>query len=548
MPTACFPEGSPYEFETGSAYLETFGEEKASLVEVSSKAEYFEDGNPNDAIVDTSKTLFSMFQNLESEEFRALKFPVNITSTVKGIADFQYCVTFADSEFACDDSCDMANNGRCDEGQKGAGYDDDLVGCKIGTDMTDCNSYGMPINVCFPDDGVCDSVAKKEGHKPLCEPHTDCWDCGECKNSCETAVDGVCQEDKTILNVFIKGSCPRNSDCYDCGRCNVMDLYMTTTTTTTSKNRSPGNNTCMFAFNGVCDVVYGRCPARTDCDDCSDCPGFVVKEFPHSDTCVVDGVDLAMDGKCDQWKCGFGNDCTDCGNCPDDSCEYAKNGVCEEVDFTCRPQTDCSDCSGFCGPTPAPTPEASTTTTTTTMAGTQKVGDLCWATDISKAQKYCAQNFINTIQPTFGSAFGTKCHFTLAGTDIKDHAVYLEMVCLEDAVITEYAVRQYFKDVPFLIDNGARVLVDVEYGYKSTVDMQNMPVAPLCAMDYVQTRLKLMEDKIEEHRVIAQQKMFNVLERPVTHNDFSRVGPLGLEQKVKKNKRKNPGTVTTTAS
>merc|ERR1711988_1741043 len=108
----------------------------------------------------------------------------------------------------CDDSCEWALDGMCDDGSGGGRYwwDDDYGGY-YGYD-DDYYGYGYYY---YGDD---------EFLAPVCDEGTDCTDCGgpktsdqmvECENSCQWANDGFCDDTRT------SGLCELGTDCHDCG-------------------------------------------------------------------------------------------------------------------------------------------------------------------------------------------------------------------------------------------------------------------------------------------------------------------------------------------
>ena len=110
-----------------------------------------------------------------------------------GGASFDYAAV---SAAYCRDECAYANDGKCDEL--------DLL-CNPGTDCTDCGGRitgPACADTCrYAHDGMCDSPQ-------LCSPGTDCSDCtgadagmggagnapGICANSCYFAGNGKCDE------------------------------------------------------------------------------------------------------------------------------------------------------------------------------------------------------------------------------------------------------------------------------------------------------------------------------------------------------------------
>ena len=96
-------------------------------------------------------------------------------------------------------------------------------------------------NTCvYANDGVCDETGG------LCDPGTDCTDCGTCgpvEDTCGLANNGTCDE---------PAPCLVGTDCTDCGTCNNA------------------NNSCEWANDGQCDEPLS-CEKGTDCTDCGDC-------------------------------------------------------------------------------------------------------------------------------------------------------------------------------------------------------------------------------------------------------------------------------------
>jgi len=109
----------------------------------------------------------------------------------------------------CDDSCEWAIDGVCDDGSsKGRFWYDDDYGGFYGYDD---DYYGYGYDYYYGDD---------EFLAPVCDEGTDCTDCGgpptseqkvECDNSCQWANDGFCDDTRT------SGLCDLGTDCHDCG-------------------------------------------------------------------------------------------------------------------------------------------------------------------------------------------------------------------------------------------------------------------------------------------------------------------------------------------
>lgn len=114
----------------------------------------------------------------------------------------------------CDDSCEWALDGICDDGSgKERMWEDDDYGGFYGYD-DNYDSYGYD----YYYEGDDDFLA------PVCELGTDCTDCGateehieggamyvSCDNTCQWANDGFCDDTRT------SGLCALGTDCHDCG-------------------------------------------------------------------------------------------------------------------------------------------------------------------------------------------------------------------------------------------------------------------------------------------------------------------------------------------
>jgi len=108
----------------------------------------------------------------------------------------------------CDDSCEWALDGVCDDGSGKGRYwwDDDYGGFYSYDD--DYYGYGYYYE---GDDAFL---------APVCDEGTDCTDCGgpktsaekvDCDNSCQWSNDGFCDDTRT------SGLCDLGTDCHDCG-------------------------------------------------------------------------------------------------------------------------------------------------------------------------------------------------------------------------------------------------------------------------------------------------------------------------------------------
>ncbi|MBI4716834.1 MAG: matrixin family metalloprotease [Planctomycetes bacterium] len=128
-----------------------------------------------------------------------------------------------DAEFeGCEDSCEYALDGECDDGRPGAVTDL----CFPGTDCSDCEDLTGGVDCedsCeWSFDGECDD-GREGAVTDLCFPGTDCTDCEgtddgtddgtfpACEDTCELALNGSC-DDSTF-----GGTCLPNTDCTDCG-------------------------------------------------------------------------------------------------------------------------------------------------------------------------------------------------------------------------------------------------------------------------------------------------------------------------------------------
>jgi hypothetical protein len=116
----------------------------------------------------------------------------------------------------CDDSCEYAFDGLCDDGTSNVRdwYDDDYGGF-YGYDDGQYYDYGYYY---YGDDHYGDDTFLAA----ICDVGTDCTDCGgpthpteakivECDNSCQWSNDGFCDDERT------SGLCSAGTDCHDCG-------------------------------------------------------------------------------------------------------------------------------------------------------------------------------------------------------------------------------------------------------------------------------------------------------------------------------------------
>ncbi|KAH8072687.1 hypothetical protein JL721_3330 [Aureococcus anophagefferens] len=109
----------------------------------------------------------------------------------------------------CDDSCEWALDGVCDDGssQGRTWFDDDYGGFYA----YDGDYYGYGAT----------TTTTTTTSAPVCEAGTDCTDCGgldpeapsgvDCSNACQWANDGYCDDTRT------SGLCDLGTDCHDCG-------------------------------------------------------------------------------------------------------------------------------------------------------------------------------------------------------------------------------------------------------------------------------------------------------------------------------------------
>lgn len=111
----------------------------------------------------------------------------------------------------CDDSCEWAMDGVCDDGSGSDRFwwDDDYGGYY---GMDDYYAYDGFYGYYMEDDDILSAV---------CEEGTDCSDCGgpatsdvepvSCDNTCQWSNDGYCDDMRT------SGLCAAGTDCHDCG-------------------------------------------------------------------------------------------------------------------------------------------------------------------------------------------------------------------------------------------------------------------------------------------------------------------------------------------
>lgn len=306
-----------------------------------------------------------------------------------------------------EDSCQWARDGECDEPRA----DGALFACAIGTDLTDCGpppgapsgtaqsttgGNGLPIPTPQPGgpgqslqslvdliptpagDDSCDFANDLECDEPryggaACLDGTDATDCrilasGSGDDSCATANDGLCNEPRTGDGTCLDGS--DTSDCAALAALRDADYAQLLAALPISLQNQLGTNTCAYAWDMECDDSAfggsGACASGTDGGDCR------ALAAGGDDSCT-----FAQDNECDEARfdgtgaCTDGTDTTDCaaqttadtdalqalldavpadirGQLGDDTCEYAGDLECDDVNFggtgACDPGTDAGDC------------------------------------------------------------------------------------------------------------------------------------------------------------------------------------------------------------
>ena len=175
------------------------------------------------------------FVSLKDDQNKKIPLQVTSIDTGAGAVTFPSPVTIGfvvkDREgVVCDDSCEFAFDGVCDDGSEGEGYgeednteyayqDDDLGGYYEDKDK-EGNGYSYD-----------DYYGKDEYKVSACVAGTDCTDCGgvdaivdynelvkdpesgvtACSNTCAYARDGVCDDPRGA------NYCKLGTDCQDCG-------------------------------------------------------------------------------------------------------------------------------------------------------------------------------------------------------------------------------------------------------------------------------------------------------------------------------------------
>ena len=140
---------------------------------------------------------------------------------------------------SCDNTCQFADDGECDDGRPGAVS----AACGSGTDCNDCGGGGGG---------------------PACNDDN---------NGCQFANDDVCDEDNGV------GACPDGSDGADCGACVVDNGGGGGDDNGNGNGNDDGLPTCTesdnscYPFDGACDEEGSDavCDAGTDAFDCGRC-------------------------------------------------------------------------------------------------------------------------------------------------------------------------------------------------------------------------------------------------------------------------------------
>ncbi len=147
-----------------------------------------------------------------------------------------------DSQVLCDNSCEFAFDGMCDDGGANSMYSL----CDYGSDCSDCGSR----------------EATPEQSAQSTRP-----DVNGCSDSCVFASDGICDDGGANSTWDV---CQYGTDCSDCG------VRSTSSGQTSQSNNAPAtgcDNTCEFAFDGECDdggynSLWDICAYGSDCADC----------------------------------------------------------------------------------------------------------------------------------------------------------------------------------------------------------------------------------------------------------------------------------------
>jgi hypothetical protein len=218
-----------------------------------------------------------------SGEAEDKKIPLQVTAVDSGAGEveFDYPVTIgyvvADREgVVCDDSCDFAFDGICDDGTEADYYyeyeyygyymDDDLGGYYyVGDDaysdegVEDDDFDDEELDDIPEDDGYDDEVDDDEYYMD-----DDYYSTGHREGYYAYAYDDYYAAD----DEYTVSACLEGTDCTDCGGVDAIPDY--------SKAPAPGSdvesctNTCPYARDGICDDPRGAnyCQLGTDCQDC----------------------------------------------------------------------------------------------------------------------------------------------------------------------------------------------------------------------------------------------------------------------------------------
>ena len=190
----------------------------------------------------------------------------------------------------CDETCNYAFDGDCDDGGVGA----EFSSCMDGTDCTDCGARPLCGETCnYASDNDCDDGGSGSEYTGYCTLGTDCTDCGPrapplCAETCNYASDGDC-DDGGIGAEF--SLCALGSDCTDCDGRTATTLPTPPVAPSppatpplppvaplpSTPPQLPGGSlcteTCVYPSDGLCDdggsgSVYADCALGSDCNDC----------------------------------------------------------------------------------------------------------------------------------------------------------------------------------------------------------------------------------------------------------------------------------------
>jgi hypothetical protein len=162
---------------------------------------------------------------------------------------------------ACDNSCEFANDGACDDGRPGAPFDV----CAPGTDGNDCGDPG-----CEGGAGGAGGMMGGGGEGGMGNPD-------DCDDSCEFANDGACDDGRPGAPFDV---CAPGTDDTDCGEA-ACEGGMGGAGGMGGMGGAGGdepldplcNDSCRFANDDVCDdgrpgAAFDACEPGTDCGDC----------------------------------------------------------------------------------------------------------------------------------------------------------------------------------------------------------------------------------------------------------------------------------------